>query len=294
MLSWDDSLSMFSSLSNDTNSNTITLAKKWMNQGYHELLQTINSEFLEQQSSVTTVASTEDYYLPVDVSWVSDVVLIDSNNKYPLIEIKSRETWNKVTSTTQTGRPTHYFLDANKGFGMSKIRLYPKPEAVYTVNLTTRVNNKDLSATKYTTGTAGCIADTVTGTGTTFTAAMVGRYIKFADGDGFYYKIKTYTSGTSIKLHRNVSATVSAGNYEIVELFELPESLQMGPLHFALQYYFTWRGNTEKARSHERAYLNIEKRAKTLLTQKTDNIIISDDIGATGTYPGHFPTAITD
>jgi len=294
MISWDDGLKLTVQLANDTNSNTLTFLKKMLNQGYHQLLQAINSEFLEQQSTITTVASTQEYFLPIEASWLDNAVLIDGDNKYDLVEIKSREMWNNVTSTPQTGRPTNYFIDANKGFGMTQIRLYPTPEEVYTIKLTTRVHNKDLSEARYNTGTVGCTAAAVTGAGTTFAAGMVGRYIKFTNGDGFYYKIKTYNSTTSLTLHRSVSATVSAGSaYEIVELFELPEALQMGPVHYALQYFFAWRGNLVASKSNEKMYLEIEKKAKKLYSAKTGNVIISDQSGSVGTYPGHFPTSIT-
>lgn len=54
---------------------------------------------------------------------------------------------------------------------------------------------------EYTTGTASITngSAAVTGTGTTFTAAMVGRKIRF-NGETAYYRILSYTSATSITL----------------------------------------------------------------------------------------------
>lgn len=53
----------------------------------------------------------------------------------------------------------------------------------------------------YSTGTVatGASSDTITGTGTTFTSAMVGRYIK-VNNDFQFYKIATYTNPTTIAI----------------------------------------------------------------------------------------------
>ena len=59
----------------------------------------------------------------------------------------------------------------------------------------------NLVGTPYTTGTVAIAATTgvVTGSGTTFTAAMVGRSFK-ASGQTTWYRIKTYSSATSITI----------------------------------------------------------------------------------------------
>lgn len=61
-------------------------------------------------------------------------------------------------------------------------------------------------AAKYTTGTVSISAGgtTVTGSGTTFTSADVGKFIRF-NGEDLAYEIATYSSGTSI--------TIESGTY---------------------------------------------------------------------------------
>jgi len=65
--------------------------------------------------------------------------------------------------------------------------------------------------TDYTTGTVEVAATTgvVTGTGTTFTSAMVGRGFK-ATGHSAWYRIKTYTSATSIIIEDDLDDETSA------------------------------------------------------------------------------------
>ena len=65
--------------------------------------------------------------------------------------------------------------------------------------------------TDYTTGTVAITAVTgaVTGTGTTFTAAMVGRGFKAA-GHTKWYRVKTYTSATAIVIEDDFDDVASA------------------------------------------------------------------------------------
>lgn len=65
--------------------------------------------------------------------------------------------------------------------------------------------------TSYTTGTVTVTAVTgaVTGSGTTFTAAMVGKGFK-ADGHTKWYRVKTYTSTTEIVIEDDLDDTTSA------------------------------------------------------------------------------------
>ena len=64
----------------------------------------------------------------------------------------------------------------------------------------------------YETGTISVTnnSKTVTGSGTTFTAAMVGRKIRFASQEA-YYKIATYSSATSITLETVYAGTTLSG-----------------------------------------------------------------------------------
>lgn len=69
----------------------------------------------------------------------------------------------------------------------------------YTLSLHSDVASGQRIGTAYTTGTVAVAVTTgvVTGTGTTFTASMVGKGFK-ALGHTNYYRVKTYTSATSI------------------------------------------------------------------------------------------------
>lgn len=83
------------------------------------------------------------------------------------------------------------------------------------INCNTSYGIQIAGSDEYTTGTiAATNGDaTITGTGTTWTAAMVGRYILV---DGFWYLIASFTSTTSLEISEAFGGTTfTGGNYAI-------------------------------------------------------------------------------
>lgn len=74
----------------------------------------------------------------------------------------------------------------------------------YVLSFYSKVAAGNRIGTDYTTGTVAINSSgVVTGTGTTFTSAMVGRGFK-ADGHTKWYRVKTYTSATSITIEQDL------------------------------------------------------------------------------------------
>lgn len=82
----------------------------------------------------------------------------------------------------------------------------------------------------------------VTGSGTTFTNLMQDRWFQIPEangGDGRWYQIGSYVSGTEVKLYDNYRGpTVSSADYIIGEAPILPEDYQDIPLYRALWIYY--------------------------------------------------------
>lgn len=128
-----------------------------------------------------------------------------------------------------------FFFQRRDDFG-----IWPTPQGAYTITLTFIPRHKDMSASDYTTGTVTVTNDdaTVAGSGTTFTAAMVGRFFK-SDDDGFWYRIKTFTSTTSIELENVFQGTTAAGeSFTIGDSPEIPEEIHPHLAFRAANMYF--------------------------------------------------------
>lgn len=123
---------------------------------------------------------------------------------------------------TTEGTPELYFPAETTNGGLAQFGLYPIPSAIITMNIMYRALVKNITGVAdYVTGTvtATNASATIAGSGTSFTSAMVGRYIRL-DSNQIWYKITAYTSATSITIGTAYQGTTSSGAaYTISEKF---------------------------------------------------------------------------
>jgi len=218
--------------------------------------------FLEKQYTLTTVADQQDYVLPPYTKKPESVYITVGSYRYVPREVTLRTQWDNLNLTTvESDIPTHYFVyDGNISF-------YPTPStAGKTITINARRIFKDLTQADYTTGTVDIITngdETVTGSGTTWTTPMVGRWLKVTptdvaatSGDGVWYEIASRTSATVVELVRKYGGTSlttgAAAGYIIGEVGLLPETYQQVPVFDALGVYFTaHKPDKEKAQLYK-------------------------------------------
>ncbi len=93
----------------------------------------------------------------------------------------------------------------------------------------------------------------ITGSGTTWTSAMEGRYIQISSasgGDNAWYKIEKVYSATILALSTQYNGTtISAGTatYIIGESSPIPEAYQIAPIYRATALYWQEKGELSKA-----------------------------------------------
>ena len=101
----------------------------------------------------------------------------------------------------------------------------------FTITFYYYIRDRSLSVDDYLDGTVSLTNGdaTVTGTSTTFTPAMVGRWFEVTDTTnpdyGWWYRVASYTSATSIELDNTWqgTTTASAVTYRIGQCPEIPE-----------------------------------------------------------------------
>jgi hypothetical protein len=207
--------------------------------------------------TASTTAGRQYYYNPPGLS-VIDTATIDNDTTIPPLRvIQSQVEWDRLNSLPSTsGIPSHIFMRA-RDFG-----LFPIPQTTYTLSLTGRFYPINMTNEDYSTGTVAVSqnSQTVTGTNTTFTAAMVGRYFVETDSDGEpkgnWYRISAFSSTTSITLETYFEeATLSGSTYLIGESPELPDEVhEFIPYRVAAAYYGTRRRDTKKAQEYLNYY----------------------------------------
>lgn len=242
----------------DPDATSLIVLKRAINQGAKKFGAILNREWRTSEKTFGIVAAQQYYQMPENSIRMKWVTITIGNIAYPLTEIADYETWqhlNMRTSTTSTV-PEYYYVRGNDEFG-----IWPIPSAT-TANagrLNYERRMRDMVEADYTTGTVTMTINsaTVTGSGTTFTVAMVGRWLNVttATGDGEWYKISAFTSTTVITLENTYSgATLASLAYTIGELPDIPEEFHESLVDYACYRYYRRRRDTVLARDMKSAF----------------------------------------
>ena len=179
--------------------------------------------------------------------------------------------------------------------------MYPTPSSANTVTLRYEAVSADLQYADYTTGTITTLANgaaAVTGSGTTFTAAMTGRYFKI-DADNVWYKIASFGTTTTITLDKNYEGTaISSGTetYTIGQMPITPESTHHIPVYYALMnYYQGFKQNEERGAYFRGLYEADMKRAKKTFSRRYSSKYLPPRSQRTKSLinPNAYPTGLT-
>lgn len=205
------------------------------------VLGTLSSYINQQGFTASTVAAQQYYYYPVGIQTVDTASITIGSRQFPVTIIYDQEQWNWLNSIPFQATTFPRFIFPRK----SDFGIWPIPQAVYTINFYGFQRDRNLLVDDYTTGTVTVTASsaTVIGSGTTFTPAMVGRWFEVTDttvpGQGYAYKVLSYSSATSINLETFwAGSTASGTTYRIGEVPEIPvEAQALLPAGTAADYY---------------------------------------------------------
>lgn len=243
MKSYTTLRTQFGTLTNNTATANLALGDQLIN----DSLRYLTTKYFFNERSYTvpggTIASTQTYDLPYNIKTIINCYINVGNIRYQPKEVPSKAFWDSLNFVPYTSDIPQYYYIYNK-----QIMFFPTPASssnAITINYKARTT--DLSQADYTTGTnvvATNGSKVVTGTGTTFTASMVGRWIQFGAplGDNNWYEIASYTSTTVLGLvnqYQGTTATCTA--FTIGEMPWLPEDYQDLPIYRACEIYFTSR-----------------------------------------------------
>ncbi len=247
MLTYTQLLERYKIMTKDKSSENVTSGSLAINSAIRKRLGEKDWIFLEKSRTATTVASQQAYTLPADYAQMRTVTVTEGTTVWPLVEAPSREFWDSLNLVTfESNIAQYYYIIGNQ------ILLYPTPSEngnTITYNYKKKVGQN--TVTDYTTGTLSITSGltAITGSGTTFTSAMIGRSLQTTDG--LWYEIDAYASATSIDLLQTyLGATVSGGTYTIGLLSPIPDAYEEMPVYDACTDYFVTQGNFEKASAY--------------------------------------------
>lgn len=261
MLTYTQLRSLYGSLTNNSASANLTLGDTFINQAYRQICAVRPWYWLEGTNTALTVASQQPYGLPYDYDKLIDVYQTVGSYKYVPTEIVSQEDWDRLNeqASYQSNYPLYYHIFNNQ------INFWPIPSTSnYTITYNYRKNVVNLSIADYTTGTVSSAGTTtITGSGTSWNASMIGKYLQITptstaatNGDGFWYKITAVASATSLTLEKAYAGSnVTGASYTIGQVPALPEAFHDLPVYKAVEvYYSTIEPEPDRARMFKEMY----------------------------------------
>lgn len=266
MLTYTGLQEEYQKLTDDSAQNVIN-GEEWINQSINTIcnIQGGKLRFLEATKDMATVANQESYQVPNGFRKLIDIMV------YSGTDGSSDET---LYSPEMVYDPTKWKLIQQYRLGTSdvpyftyvegqKYLIQPIPATSGNlIRLRGRKRVAPLNIADYTTGSVVSIANggtAVVGTGTTWTADMVGRFINIPQttaangGDGMWYEIGSYTSATSIGLLKPYEGTTIAAataSYTIGQVPIVPEAYQMAIVYRAAALYWDDKSEMEKAKRY--------------------------------------------
>jgi hypothetical protein len=286
MLTYSGMRNLFGTLSNNNSSANLTTADTLINQCISNTLSMRDWPFRYREYTDTTVASQQGYYIKNNMERVVSVKVTIGTTAYVCKESPTAEHWAKLNQMLYKSNIPVWFRVMN-----DKVELWPVPSSAgNTLTVTARIKQGDLNAADYTTGTITTLANggtSVTGNGTTWTAAMVGRYLNIPlsqGGDGMWYEIATFVSATSITLvkpYQGASLAAATATYTIGQACLIPEDYQQTPVYQALELYYTSiQPEADRAALYKRLASENLQRMIDDRFKSTGGVVINDDTAA--------------
>jgi len=276
-ITWSDQQDIIQEITGLTDAASLLKFKRDMNTGANKMLTALGREYNRKARFTNLVADQQFYQLPEDAHKLKEIVVKwSSTYNVPLGQIPDERAWRMLNMYSQTGQPTHYFIK-----GYDEVGLYPIPSASVTsgIELVFSPRHNQMTQDDYTTGTITVTngSQTVTGSGTTFTAKMVGQWLEVTDGtDNNWYRVSAYTSATILTLENYYQGT-SGGTktYRIGQVMDLPEEYLEAPVDYAAYRHFARRGAKDSKDDFETMFRNGLKEAEEEYATTTDSQVIS-------------------
>lgn len=238
---------LYQTMTNDTSSQNQTDGAVWMNQDYRAICSVRPWYWLETSNTAVTVADQQPYPLPYDYDKLIDVYQVVNAYKYVPREIVSQDDWDRLNQQREYKSNYPIYFHIYNG----NIEFWPIPStAGYTITYNYRRLITDLNLASYTTGTVSTNGTTtVTGSGTSWNASLIGQYFVVVptataatSGDGYAYKVTAVASTTSLTLQKAYAGSNLTGAvYSIGQAPAILEAFQQMLAYKAAQNYYLTR-----------------------------------------------------
>jgi len=234
--------------------------KEHLNKRMHFIQRKMQSYVMRDlPRTALTVENQQRYHYPPNIyPPIQSATLSIGDVDYPLDIVNSQLEWNRLNEIDFSGTTIPQFIFPMR----DHFEIWPIPaEDGDTITLLANMLDRDMTADDYTTGSVTVTNNdaTVTGSGTTFTASMVGRWFK-TDNDPTFYRVASFTSTTSIELETVWEGSTAAGaSYTIGEAPEIPPELhELLPHGAAADFYAGPKKDFTAAQYHNNYFWTLD------------------------------------
>lgn len=256
---------LYGQFTNNTTEANLTTGDGYINDSIRTIATKRSGKWswLEAIKTVNTVASQSRYQIPNPLRRLMSLTITVGQEPYNPTPVYNIVSWNRILESKLGVSDVPLFYYVYDG----GVDIQPLPASNgNTISMRGRINLKDLSIPDYTTGSIVSVSNggtAVVGTGTTWTADMVGRYIRITEttaangGDGEWYEIGSFTNSTTIGLLKPYQGTtISAGTaaYVIGQMSPIPESYDIAPVYRAAALYWLNKGDAGKTKQYWMLY----------------------------------------
>lgn len=265
MKSYSALSTLYGQLTSNTSTTNLTLGYSLVNQSIRTISTLAGGLWwwLEKTYDVNTVASQAYYEIPNRLRKLTDVYITVGEQIYMPDPVFDADKWKLVLASRLgvSDVPRFYYRLGN--------RVYFSPAPATADNVITfrgRMNIRDLNTADYTTGTITSLANggvDIVGNGTTWTADMVGRFIRITQtsgaggGDGYWYEIGSFTDATHISLvkpYQGTTIAAATAAYTIGQMSPIPESYDDAPVFRAAAIYWQQQKDLNMSKTYWMMY----------------------------------------
>jgi len=293
MISWTGQQDLFQSLASDVDTTNLAFAKTLLRQGQSKIEALLDLYFTEETRTFTTRTdaisgtSYQSYKLPENYSKFNSLYVTVGTTQYLATLIQDESIWRDINADT-TGSTSDFLQFCF--IRRDRVELYPIPSSANTATLTYDSRTKPLSVEDYVTGTVTTLANdstALTASGSTFTSAMVGRYLR-VDSDGEWYKIAAFGTTTTLTLdtkYQGISIAAGTEAFTIGQFPITPDEMHELPVWYALWKWSLFKKDTQLAREWERAWKEGIKEAEGVYNNKEVSGIVKSGRGLGYRHP---------
>lgn len=302
MKSYTTLRTLYGKYTENTSIANLTDGDEYINDGYRIILGMRAWPFLETSDILLTTALTQFKEIPAGIERIRTATVTVGSTTYTPKEITTEAEWQILNAVDTFSDIPEYFYIRGKQLGLwpipatssNLIRLFGKREV------------KDLSIADYTTGTITTLANgdtSVTGSGTSWTTPMAGRFLRITHsdtankGDGFWYEISSVASSTSltlVKAYEGTALSAASAAYTIGQMPILPEAYHVLPVYYAAAEYWDSKTDGEsRASKYQLKYAALLKQLIAEYASKSDNVVLNCGSRPSISNPNLFVSSIS-